>query len=181
MADDETMSHRPPEPEQRIRIDIFHHFPEGIPLSVTEAITAQLTVLGQNTPPSPAVATSAVLTLKGAKMPGQITVDTTNETVTLSFVDDHGDTDAAAPAGAVVVFASDNPAVATVALDASVPFQADVTPVAEGTANISATLTDASGNPLTEADGSTPFPAPDSVEVTVAPGSAVGDALTLSV
>lgn len=109
-------------------------------------------------------------------MPGAINVDTTNETVSIGFVDDKGDTDAAAPDGAVVAYTSDNEAVATVD-----PTSGAITPVAEGTANIGATLTAADGSPLLEADGVTPFPAPATVAVTVSAGAAVGDALTLSV
>lgn len=133
-------------------------------------------------PPPPVVATSAVLTInQGGTMSGQINVDTTNETVTLSFVDDHGDTDAVGPAGAVVTFSSDNEAVVTVAADASNPLVGDISVVAEGTANIGATLANADGSPVLEADGSTPFPNPDSVAVTVSAGPAVGDSLVLSV
>lgn len=113
-------------------------------------------------------------------MPGQITVDTTNETVTLAFADDKGDTDAAAPDGAVVTFTSDNPSVATVATDSSNSFQGDITPVAEGTANIGATIADASGNPITEPDGVTPFSV-SPVAVTVSAGAADSATLTLSV
>ena len=96
-------------------------------------------------------------------MPGSITVDTTNETATVSFVDDHGDTNATAPIAAsgsplVVTFSSDNESVATVATDPANPLQGDITPVAEGTANISATIGYADGSPVLEADGSTPFP-----------------------
>ena len=133
-------------------------------------------------------AVRAVLTLsnQGDQMPGTITVDTTNETVTLGFVDDKGDTNAAPPVAAsgaslVVTFASDNTAVATVAVDASSSVVGDITPVAEGTANISATLAYTDGSPVLEADGVTAFPAPAAVAVTVGPGAAVGDALTLSV
>lgn len=105
-------------------------------------------------------------------MPGTITVDTLNETATLGFVDDHGDTDAAQPSGSTVSFTSDNPAVATVAVDPTNPLVADITPVAEGNANITASVTDASGNPLF---------ADASVTVTVIAGGATGDTLTLSV
>lgn len=111
-------------------------------------------------------------------MPGQITVDTTNETVTLEFQDDHGDT-AATPDGAVVAFTSDNPAVATVAVDSANPLQGDITPVTVGTANIGATIADASGAPINEPSGQ-PF-AVSAVAVTVSPGPAAGAALVLSV
>lgn len=107
-------------------------------------------------------------------MGGQITVDTTTEQASVVFVDDKGDTDAPAPEGAVVTYTSDNEAVATVD-----PASGKVTPVAEGTANIGATIADASGNPIMEPDGTTPFTV-QPVPVTVGPGAAVGAALSLS-
>lgn len=121
---------------------------------------------------------SAILTLQGGVMPGQITVDTTNATATVSFVDDKGDTNAPAPAGAVVTFTSDNPAVATIATSAGDALVGDITPVAEGSANIGATIADASGNPILEPDGVTPFSV-SAAAVTVVAGAAVGAELTL--
>jgi len=82
-------------------------------------------------------------------MAGNITVDTTNEIVTVEFLDDKGDV-AAAPSNAIVTFASDNEEVLTVATDPSNALQGDITAVAEGTANVSATITDASGAPILE-------------------------------
>ena len=120
-------------------------------------------------------ATHTQLTILGGLiMPGQITVDTTNETATVQFVDDKGDTNAAAPVGAVVTFTSDNVAVVTVAADPTNPLVANVTPVTEGTANIGATIADASGAPILEPDGVTPFSvAPGAVTVSAGPaGSA---------
>ena len=113
-------------------------------------------------------------------MPGSITVDTTNETATVHFVDDKGDTDAAAPEGIVVTFASDTPTVATIAADPANPLQGNITPVAEGTANISVTFTNADGTPFLEPDGTTPFTA-QPVALTVTAGAAVGADLSLSV
>jgi hypothetical protein len=107
-------------------------------------------------------------------MPGQITVDTTNETATIDFVDDRGDV-VTAPAGTVVAFTSDNTAVVDVTNDPSNPFQGDVRVVAAGTANIGATITG-----VFEPDGVTPFTVA-SVLVTVSPGAAVGAELVLSV
>jgi hypothetical protein len=138
----------------------------------------------QVAPPNSNQAVKAQLSL-GGKMAGQITVDTTNETATVEFVDDKGDTNAAPPAGAVITFTSDNEAVATVAASAANPLVGDVTPVGEGTANIGATIADASGNPIFEPnpDGTpstTPFTVtPD--QVTVGPGQAVGTVEILSV
>ena len=114
-------------------------------------------------------------------MPGQINVDTLNEVVTISFVDDKGDTNAVAPVGAVVTFTSDNAAVASVATDPANPLQGDVTVVSEGTANLGATLANADGTPVLEADGVTPFPVPAPVAVTVSAGAAVGASLVLGV
>lgn len=106
-------------------------------------------------------------------MPGQITVDTTNEVATVGFFDDKGDV-ATAPDGATATFASDNEAVATVTPDPANPLSASVTPVSEGTATISVNVsgaTDPAGNPFTV----------DSVVVTVGPGAAAEAGLTLSV
>ena len=137
------------------------------------------------TTPTQPVATRAVLVIKKEQsMPGAITVDTTNETVTLEFTDDKGDT-AAAPVSAsgsalVVTFTSDNTAAATVATDATNPLQGDITPVAVGSANIGATFAYADGTPVLEADGVTAFPTPAPAAVTVSAGAATGDALVLS-
>jgi hypothetical protein len=165
--------------DRRQRIDVYIHFPDGIPIG----LSAALGVLNLNiTAPAPA-ATHAILNItpKGLSMPGQITVDTTNETATLAWVDDKGDTDAVGPAGVVVTYSSDNTSVVTIANDATNPLQGDVTVVAEGTANIGATITNADGTPVLEADGVTPFPSIASVQVTVGPGAAVGGSLVLSV
>jgi len=191
--------------DQRIRVDVYHHFPEGIPVAIAgqvdlvasgsvevdaeASLVGAITVTLQEPAPAQPVATHARLVVtptQGANMPGTITVDTTNETATVEFLDDHGDTNAAPPVAAsgsplVVTFASDNDAVATIATDSANPLQGDVTPVAEGTANLSATLAYADGSPVLEADGVTPFPQPGSVQVTVNAGAAVGDALSLSV
>lgn len=128
-------------------------------------------------PPPPPVAVRAVLNrTKGAdNMPTQITVDQSGSAL-LEFLDDKGDTTAAAPAGAVITFTSDTPAVATVAPDASNPLLADIVGVTPGTASISATITDASGAPLLEPDGVTPF-AVTPVAVTVDAGLAVSATL----
>lgn len=114
-------------------------------------------------------------------MPGQITVDTTNEVATLAFEDDHGDLNAAPPSNesgpAVVSYTSDTPTAATID-----PTSGAITPVAEGVTNIGvAPLLYPDGSQVFEADGVTPFPVPDPVPVTVGAGAAVGDALSLSV
>jgi len=101
-------------------------------------------------------------------MAASINVDTTGETATLAFVDDHGNA-TEAPAGASVEFTSDNEAVATV--DAA----GNITPVGVGDCNIGVTVTGAM-----EADGVTPIPSPDPVALHVDPGAAVGERLTVS-
>lgn len=112
------------------------------------------------------------LNQQGDPMSGVISIDNEAATATLSFVDDHGDTDATQPAGSSVVFASDNTTVATIAADANNPLQADITPVAEGVVNFTASVLDSTGAPL--------FP-DATVNVTVGPGVTEGDAFSLSV
>ncbi len=102
----------------------------------------------------------------GANMAGSITVDTTNETVSVVFDDDKGNV-AVAPEGATATWASDNPAVATVAADFTNSLVGNVTPLTPGTANISAT-----GSGWLEADGVTEIPDPAPAVVTVAAGPA---------
>ncbi len=130
---------------------------------------------------SPAVSAKLALGTKEDPMPGTITIDTTNETVTLSFQDRLGE-DTAAPANlGPVAFTTDDPAVATVATDAANPLQGDITPVGAGTVNIGVdALVDTAGATLVEADGVTPFPVPSPQALTVNPGAAVGDRLALS-
>lgn len=106
-------------------------------------------------------------------MPGTITVDTTNETATLTFVDDKGN-ETPAPAGATVTFASSDPNVATVASDPANPTVGAITPVGVGSADISVTVDGAM-----EADGVTPIPSPDAVTLTVDPGAAAGERLSV--
>lgn len=133
----------------------------------------------------PAVKAVIVITSKGAQMPGQITVDTTNETVSLAFVDDKGDTDATAPVAAsgsplAATYASSDESVVTVDNDTANPLEGDITVVGEGTADISVELAYEDGTPVQEADGSD-FPVPAPVTVTVSAGEAVGASLVLSV
>jgi hypothetical protein len=120
-------------------------------------------------------AVAFVLKIKGADMAGQITVDTTNETAWIDFVDDHGNT-TAAPAGAVISFTSSDETVLTVAADATNPLQVDITPVGLGTASITAS----SNGTALEADGVTPIPDAAPVSVTVSAGAAAGESFTLS-
>lgn len=133
---------------------------------------------------------------KEENMATQITVDTTNEEVVLTFQDDHGDSTTAptSPDGspAVLTATSDTPTVLTVgaftenptgASDGGPNYVAPITPVAEGAANVGATVTDDTGAPI-------PLPVPTTtatnfsdevvpVTVQVVAGAAAG--LTLSV
>lgn len=102
-----------------------------------------------------------------------ISVDTANETATIEFVDDKGNkTDA--PANASVTFTSDNAAVATITTDPANPLQGNISPTGVGTVMIGATIGGATGP-----DGTTPLPNPDPVALTVNPGAAVGERLTV--
>lgn len=113
-------------------------------------------------------------------MPHEITVDTTNETATVEFVDDHGDTTTTPPNFASVNFTSSDDTVLTVAADAANALQGDLTPVIVGTGvTISAQPVDADGQPLLEADGTTPFPTVTSDAIDVNPGAAAGERLTV--
>lgn len=69
---------------------------------------------------------------------GTLSIDATDGTATLAYTDDKGDP-TPAPADSAPVFSSDTVTVATVASDATNPFQGDITPVALGSANISVT------------------------------------------
>lgn len=105
-------------------------------------------------------------------MPGTIDVDTTNETATLTFVDDKGN-ETPVPAGATVTFTSSDESVATVTSDPSNPTTGSISPVGVGSADISVSVDGAN-----EPDGS-PIPAPDAVTLTVNPGAAAGERLTV--
>jgi hypothetical protein len=124
-----------------------------------------------------------LFTIEGEEMP--LTVDSANAVAILAFTDDHGDP-VPAPAGTLAVAASDNTAVLTVgaavagtdaAGNATITFP--LTEVAEGTANLSVTATDANGNPLLGPDGSTPIATPAPVAVTVNPGAAADEVFTV--
>lgn len=104
-------------------------------------------------------------------MPTQLSIDDANAQGLFYWVDDRGDTDAAAPEGAQVSFGSTDPNVATVD-----PATAKITPVAEGAAQLTVTITDANGNPLMEPDGVTPFAAPPA-DFQIVAGAAVGAGL----
>jgi len=159
------------------------HQPEQINLTVTVGLTPELDKLLRRIFGLPGRAVAASMFVKGdpSAMDVTFTVDTTDGTATLQFVDDKGDTDATAPDGLTAAYSSDNPAAATVTNDTTNPLQGDITVVGEGVANISVALTDANGNsPPLEADGVTPWPTIDPVQVTVDPGAAVGAQLSVT-
>lgn len=121
--------------------------------------------------------------IEGDAMP--LTVDSVNAVAVFSFEDDHEEA-VAPPDGTLATAASDNTAVLTVGAavagaDANgVPnIQFPLTEVAEGTANLSVTATDANGNPLLGPDGVTPIPAPAPVAVTVNPGAPAAEVFTV--
>jgi hypothetical protein len=122
-----------------------------------DAVSAQLTLGGNMSTSTPGT--------------GEITVDTVNGNVEVTFYDDKGDV-TAAPTGTVVTFASDTESVLTVANDSTNPLQGDLTPVAIGTANISATISGA-----TAPDGSAFTVSPIAVNVVAGPAATAGLAL----
>ena len=143
---------------------------------INRTLEALILALSGVSPPS--TLQSVHLTIQGEqKMPAAvITVDTVGATVSLGGADDHGNP-ISLPAGTVVTFASDTDTVLTVGASSpgadaagNVTAVASLTPVALGTANLSATVADASGNPLLEADGVTPIPAPAPVAQPVVAG-----------
>lgn len=133
------------------------------------ALQEQVAVLEQGSGPV------AIRFTIGGKMPGQITVDTTDESAEVGFVDDKGDA-TTAPSGASFSFASSDESVVTVAADADDPNKCDITPVGEGSADVSVS----SNGTAFEADGTTPIADPDPVTVTVSAGAAAGESFVLS-
>jgi hypothetical protein len=145
-----------------------------------------LTQLLANLAPSASYATNAVLTIEGDPMP--LTIDSENAQAVLGFVDRDGDP-VNAPDGAIGTATSDNTAVLTVGDGAAGTDSAGnstivfaLTEVSAGTANLSATATDASGNALTYTgpDGtSNTIGDPAPVAVTVNPGAAAAEVFTV--
>jgi hypothetical protein len=134
-------------------------------------------------PAAPARMQFTIATEGEPEMP--LTVDSANAVAILTIQDDHGD-DVAPPAGTIATATSSNTAVLTVG--AGVPgadangvanIQFPLTEVAEGTSDLSVTVTDANGNPLLGPDGSTPIPAPAAVTVTVKPGAPAAEVFTV--
>ena len=160
--------------ESHRNVDVHLH------VHIEGPITVNLNVTQMQPPPRRAVAGKLTQVITGdGKLAGQVTVDTGGK-VELQFVDDKGDTDALAPlgngTGLVFSFSSDTPAVATVAQSGSNPLEGDVTGVAEGIANIGATVLNTDGSPVLEPDGVTPFTFA-AIPVTVDAGLAVSGAL----
>lgn len=100
-------------------------------------------------------------------MPGTIDVDTTDEKATLTFVDDKGN-ETAQPEAAVVVFSSSDTNVATIDPSGA------ITPVGVGETQIGVDVQGAF-----EPDGVTAIPNPDPITLTVNPGAAAGERLTV--
>ncbi len=138
-------------------------------------------------PPTPPQAVSGrvsvVPSTNSQGEPMALTVDAAG-VAKFQFDDDKGDVNIAPPtgdsSGLVVTFASDNPAVVS-GYDAAVQGQdangnpewtANPTVVADGTFNLSAEVTQVSGAPLVDDDGTTPFVQPQAVAVTLAGGQA---------
>lgn len=155
---------------QVIEVHVHHHFDQAIPVLLAGPITVLL-----GTATSPAIGARLTIGEAPPMSTANLTVDTANAQATLEYVDDKGDTNAVAPAGTVATFTSDNPAALTI--DAT---SGAISIVGEGVSNVGVTLADASGNPLLEADGVTPWTTPDPVAVTVDPGAAVGAQLAVS-
>lgn len=117
----------------------------------------------------------AILKIGGSTMPAEITIDTTDESATLEFVDRAGNK-TAQPDNSTISFTSSDTTIANVSVDGSNPLKGNISPVgAAGDVQIGAT----SGGSAVEADG-TPIPDPDPVTLTVNPGAAVGERLTLA-
>lgn len=135
---------------------------------IIESLEDQVAECCQQSPPDPAVsARIGVQTSKGISMASTFTVDEiTGKTASIAWVDDKGDLNAAAPAGATVSgWASDTPAVLTID-----PNTAILTGITDGTAAITAIVT--------LADGSS-FPVTADV-VTLTPGAAVAGIIQIA-
>jgi hypothetical protein len=123
------------------------------------------------------------VTTEGDQMP--LTVDSANAVAILSFTDDHGDA-VAPPDGAVATAASSDTGVLSVGAGAPgtdangvANIQFPLSEVAAGSADLSVTTADASGNPLLGPDGVTPIPVPSPVTVTVTPGAPAAEVFTV--
>jgi hypothetical protein len=123
----------------------------------------------------PGLATGVVLTVerKGNAMP-DISIDHTAATITVSFVDTHGEPTTAPADLGTLTFTSDNPSVATVAPDPYNPLVGKITPVGVGTANLGI-------EPLLDRSGvAVPLPTPAPTPITVVAGAAASVVLTIN-
>jgi hypothetical protein len=139
----------------------------------TNALLAQTLSILQG--PTRRWAAKAILTVepKGLDMP-EISMDNTVATITVSFVDSHGEPTTAPAELGTPVFTSDNPSVATVAPNPYNPLVGKITPVAVGSANLGIDpLLNRSGDPI-----SLPTPAPTAI--TVVAGAAAAVVLTIT-
>jgi hypothetical protein len=163
---------------------------------VSALIVAAIARIGTNTPPARLMAEAVQyipwITRPPARMsfaiegdPMSLNVDSTNSLAVLSFEDDHEEA-VAAPEGVLSTATSSDPTIMTVGAAvpgvdangvATVTFP--LTEVASGSATLSVTSTDASGNPLLGPDGVTPIADPDPVVVTVAVGAAASEVFTV--
>jgi hypothetical protein len=120
-------------------------------------------------------ATVAILTVepKGPDM-SEISMDNTVATITVSFVDSHGEPTRAPAELGTLVFTSDNPSVATVAPDPYNPLVGRITPVAVGSTNLGI-------DPLLNHSGdSISLPTPAPTAITVVAGAAAAVVLTVT-
>jgi hypothetical protein len=123
----------------------------------------------------PGLATGVVLTVerKGNAMT-DISIDHTAATITVSFVDSHGESTTAPADLGTLTFTSDNPSVATVAPDPYNPLVGKITPMGVGTANLGI-------EPLLDRSGvAVPLPTPAPTPVTVVAGAAASVVLTIN-
>lgn len=116
----------------------------------TGAINKLAAIVAKLTPSTnQATGNRLIVSIGGDSVDPVITVDTTDGSVTLAFTDDKGDP-TAAPDGVTVSYSIDNTSVCTVAADATNPLEGDLSPVAIGSFNLSASVTGsyANGNPI---------------------------------
>lgn len=170
---DETETKIPEEP-QRIHLHVYLEHP----LTVNVNIHTH----HYHGPPQPGPAVMAMTRIGGKIMgtsapatPPQISVDEQNKEADVKWVDSHGDTDAAAPPNAQVVWSGDDDSVAMVDADTG-----KITPVVEGQFTLSVAFNDSStGGSLMLPDGVTPFPVPEPTQIQVVAGAAVGAELEI--
>lgn len=147
-----------------ISIHVYHHFENPLTIILEDDEVLE---------PAATKAVLAIVTTGDSMSTSTLTVDTVNARAILAYVDDKGDTNAAAPAGVIATYSSDNPGALTIDESGA------ITVVGEGVASVGVVLTDASGSPLLEADGVTEWAPVGAVLVTVDPGAPVGAQLSV--